>query len=151
MGVDPGDFHMIALAYPPNHVLDGSSGQLLLPELVRAPGGDRHRKAVSQRVPGNLQRDPLEVSGDGVQGDTREADLRERWTGRRFQGGDPQDTALEAAQGLGEESAGRDCPAAGSRLRSTTVFDRRATCSRSNRGSGSHALALLDDNCHLFR
>ena len=145
------DFHMIAFAYPqitfmmahlgsfssqnwsehlaaidtakryPNVYLETSSVILW-----------RYLEMASREIP-----EKLIFGSDGPDGDSRVEIHKIR--------------LLKLPKDLGEESAGRDCPAAGSRLRSTTVFDRRATCSRSNRGSGSHALALLDDSCHLFR
>jgi hypothetical protein len=90
---------------------------------IENPTYQRHRQAVSQRVPGNIECDPLEVSRVIREGNTREADHRERWSGRRFAGGDLQDPTHEAVQRRGEERARRDCGAASSHLSAATIFN----------------------------
>ena len=75
------DFHMIAFAYPQITFMMAHLGA----SPPRTGPSTWRRSTLQSGLPtctGNLQRDPLEASGDGVQGDTREADLRERWTGR---------------------------------------------------------------------
>ena len=55
--------------------------------------------------------------------------FREAMNRQRYQGGNPENPAQEAAKDLERKVLGGTVQQASFRLRSTTVFDRRATCS----------------------